>query len=55
MDTKLPIQKLKDAARLYAERQKETGAVTSPMITVDSPGVVLKQAQDIASELRRSA
>jgi hypothetical protein len=54
MKDRLALADLKTVARRYTEDQKKSGAVTSPQITARSPGVVLKQAQELAHEVRRA-
>jgi len=55
MRERLPVADLKTFARRYTEDQKKNGVVTSPQITAHSPGVVLKQAQELAAEVRRAS
>ncbi len=55
MKDRLPLADLKTIARRYTEDQKKNGTVTSPQITDRSPGVVLKQAQERAAEVRRAS
>ncbi len=54
MKDRIAFADLKSIARRYTEDQKRTGTVTLPQITDRSPGVVLKQAQERAAEVRRA-
>ncbi len=54
MKDRIAFADLKSIARRYTEDQKKNGTVTSPQITDRSPGVVLKQAQERAAEVRRA-
>jgi hypothetical protein len=52
VDRKL-LDTLQARARVYIADRKQAGTISSPVITENSPGVVLERARQNAAEIRR--